>query len=289
VNVAVTGANGKAGRAVVQDLLAHGHEVRAIDVAGAPGDRGEMATLGAPLLHADLTDFGDTVDALTSVDAVVHLAAIPAPGFVTDARTLSTNTAMTGNVFLAAAKLGVGRIVWTSSETTLGFPFGPASPPRYLPVDEDHYPYPASAYALSKVVGETLAEHISSWSDIPIISLRLSNVHDAADYAKLPSYWADPLTRAFNLWGYVDVRDVARACRRALLAEVTGARAYVIAASDTLMDRPSAELAAAVFPGVPLRGSPGPYESLLGTARARAELGYVPRHSWRDILGIPLP
>ncbi|MEO3855366.1 NAD(P)-dependent oxidoreductase [Acrocarpospora sp. B8E8] len=285
MKIAVTGASGKAGRAVLQDLLAHGHEVRAVDVAGAPGDRGELwEQLGTPLLRADLTDFGDTVDALTGVDGVVHLAAIPAPGYFTDARTLNTNNAMNANVFLAGAKLGVGRIVWASSETALGFPFGPDAPPRYLPVDEDHYPYPLSTYALSKVVGETMAGHISAWSGIPIISLRLSNIHVAADYPKLPTYWADPLTRVFDLWGYIDDRDVAQACRLGLLADVTGAPSYVIAARDTLMDRPTAELAAEVFPGVPVRRPLDGYESALDITRARQELGFEPAHSWRDML-----
>lgn len=290
VNIAVTGANGKAGRAVVQDLLAHGHDVRAVDVTGAPGDRGPFyEELGTSLMRADLTDYGDTVDALTGMDAVVHLAAIPAPGFAPEARTFTDNTAMNSNVFLAAAKLGLRRVVWTSSETTLGFPFGPQAPPRYLPVDEAHYPHPHSAYALSKVIGETLAEHVSAWSGIPIVGLRLSNVHDAADYRKLPSCWEDPLARAFNLWSYVDVRDAALACRLALSAEVTGAPAYVIAARDTLMDRPSAELAESMFPGVPARRPLEGYESLLSSAKAREELGYEPRHTWREALGVPRP
>ncbi|GAA1017562.1 UDP-glucose 4-epimerase [Acrocarpospora pleiomorpha] len=285
MKIAVTGASGKAGRAVLQDLLAHGHEVRAVDVAGAPGDRGELwEQLGTPLLRADLTDFGDAVDALTGVEGVVHLAAIPAPGYFTDARTLNTNNAMNANVFLAGAKLGVGRIVWASSETALGFPFGPDAPPRYLPVDEDHYPYPMSTYALSKVVGETMAEHISAWSGIPIVSLRLSNIHAAADYPRVPTYWADPLTRVFDLWGYIDDRDVAQACRRGLLAAVTGAPSYVIAARDTLMDRPTAELATEVFPGVPVRRPLDGYESALDITRARQELGFEPEHSWRDAL-----
>src|SRR5256885_4220519 len=97
--IVVTGASGKTGRAVVTDLVAHGYQVRAVDIAGAPGDRGKLADVGAPLVRADLTDFGDTVDALTGVDAVVHLAAIPAPGLVTDARTFTSNTAMNSNVF----------------------------------------------------------------------------------------------------------------------------------------------------------------------------------------------
>ncbi|MEO3808296.1 NAD(P)-dependent oxidoreductase [Sphaerisporangium sp. B11E5] len=284
VKIAVTGASGKAGRGVLQDLLAHGHEVRAIDNTGAPGDRGDLAELGAPLLRADLTDYGDAVDALTGVDGVVHLAAIPAPGFFTDARTLNTNNAMNANVFLAAAKTGISRVVWASSETALGFPFGPDAPPRYLPVDEGHYPYPRSTYALSKVLGETMAEHVSEWSGIPIVALRLSNIHDATDYPKVPTYWGDPLSRVFDLWGYVDVRDVGQACRRALLADVTGAPAYVIAAGDTIMDRPSAGLVAEVFPDVPLNRPLEGHESVLDLTRARAELGYEPEHSWRDVI-----
>jgi nucleoside-diphosphate-sugar epimerase len=258
--------------------------VRAVDVAGVPGDRGELGDLGAPLLRADLADFGETVDALLGADAVVHLAAIPAPGFFTDARTLATNTTMNGNVFLAAAKLGVRRVVWTSSETTLGLPFTPSSPPRYLPVDEQHYPFPTTSYALSKVVSETMAEHVSAWSGIPIVGLRLSNVHEPADYPKIPGYWSDPLLRVFNLWGYVDVRDAAQACRRALDADVTGAPSYVIAARDSIMDRPSADLAAEVFPRVGVRGELSGYASLLDSTRAARELGYVAEHSWRDVL-----
>ncbi|MEV6862394.1 NmrA family NAD(P)-binding protein [Streptosporangium subroseum] len=84
----------------------------------------------------------------------------------------------------------------------------------------------------------------------------------------------------------VDVRDVAQACRLALPAEVTGAPAYVIAAGDTLMDRPSADIAAEVFPGVPVRRPLKPYESLLSSDKARDELGYRPRESWRDVLGL---
>ena len=284
--VAVTGANGKTGRGVLVDLVANGYDVRAIDSSGGPGDRGDLAGLGAPLLRADLTDYGQTVDALDGVESVIHLAAIPAPGFFTDAHTFTANTAMNSNVFLAAGKLRLDRVVWASSETTLGLPFD-ENPPRYVPMDEDHYPIPTTTYALSKVVGETLAHHVSAWSGIPFIALRLSNVYDAGDYAKVPSFWDDPRLRIFNLWGYIDVRDVALACRLALSASVTGARSYVIAARDTVMNRPSAELMAEVFPGVPVRDSLGTYDSLHDSGRARTELGFVAHHSWRDVITSP--
>ncbi|WP_433079552.1 NAD-dependent epimerase/dehydratase family protein [Dactylosporangium sp. CA-052675] len=280
--IVVTGANGKTGRVVVEDLLAHGHEVLATDAVGRAGHL-SVPELGVPLLVADLTDYGQAFEALRGADAVVHLANIPAPGMYPPAVTFNRNTAMNANVFLAAQAAGLGRVVWSSSETTLGLPFD--TPPRYAPVDEEHFPLPTTTYALSKVVGETLAREISGWSGIPFVGLRLSNVHVPEDYAAVPGYWADPHARKWNLWGYVDARDVAAACRLALSAEVKGATSYVIAAADTIMDRPSAELMREVFPDVPLTRALGEHETLLAIDRAREVLGYSPAHSWRDHVG----
>jgi len=276
MKITVTGAWGKAGRAVVTDLLEHGHEVRATDMVGPP-DGGD---LGAPLLRADLVDYGQALEALAGTDAVVHLGNIPAPGHATAPQTLSRNTAANGNVFLAAARLGLTKVVWASSETTLGLPFD--TPPRYAPVDEAHFPVPTTTYALSKVLGEQTAEHVAQWSGIPFVGLRLSNIHRPADYAQVPGYWADVRSRRWNLWGYVDVRDVALACRLALDVPTTGSRNVIIAAADTVMDRPSAELMAEVFPDVPLTRPLIGYETLLAIGGARELLGYDPQHSWRD-------
>ena len=55
-------------------------------------------------------------------------------------------------------------------------------PPRYAPVDEEHYPLPTSTYALSKVASETIAGHIAEWSGIPFVALRLSNIMAPGDY-----------------------------------------------------------------------------------------------------------
>src|SRR5213075_3062098 len=164
--------------------------------------------------RADLTDYGQAVEALTEAkaDAVVHLANIPAPGLSTPAVTFNSNITMNFNVFQAAAALKLSRVVWASSETTLGLPFD--TPPRYAPVDEDHYPVPTSTYALSKVASETVAEHIAQWSGIPFVALRFSNIMAPSDYELFPSVWGDSTLRRWNLWGYVDERDVAAACRQ---------------------------------------------------------------------------
>jgi nucleoside-diphosphate-sugar epimerase len=91
----------------------------------------------------------------------------------------------------------------------------------------------------------------------------------------------DPFLRKWNLWSYVDARDVAQSCRLALEADISGAEAFIIAAADTVMDRANRDLLAEVFPGVPLREGTGEFESLLSSAKAGKMLGYRPQYSWR--------
>jgi len=275
--IGVTGAGGKAGRAVVAGLRAHGYQVQATDVVVTRADR------EGGMLQADLTDYGQAVEALSQADAVVHLANIPAPGLSTPAVTFNSNITMNFNVFQAAAALKLERVVWASSETTLGLPFD--TPPRYAPVDEDHYPLPTSTYALSKVASETVAGHVAEWSGIPYIALRFSNIMAPEDYQRFPQFQHDPHQRRWNLWGYIDERDVAASCRLALevpAEAVRGNPAFIIAAADTVMPCPSAELLAEVYPGVRLTREVSEFGTLLAIDRAREVLGFDPAHSWRD-------
>jgi nucleoside-diphosphate-sugar epimerase len=272
-HVVVTGGAGKAGRAVVGELIANGHEVTSVDLA-----RGDLA---CEQLVADLTDYGQTVDALKGAEAVVHLAAIPAPGLKPDEHTFRVNTTSTYNVFAAAPLLGLERVVWASSETTLGLPFD-RERPRYAPIDEAHPPLPESSYALSKIVGEAMAVQFARRHGIPYVGLRFSNIMEPHDYARFPGFWADANLRRWNLWGYVDARDVAQSCRLALERPLAGAEVFIIAAADTVMDRPSAELMREVYPDVELRGPIGEHETLLSIGNARRLLGYEPRFSWRS-------
>jgi nucleoside-diphosphate-sugar epimerase len=183
-------------------------------------------------------------------------------------------------VVRAAAQLKRRRVVWSSSETTLGLDF--AVPPRFAPLTEEHYPYPTTTYALSKVVGETTATHVAEWTGIPFVALRFSNVIPPDRYAAFPGFWDDPAKRRFNLWSYVDVRDCALSCRLGLEADVTGADSFLIAAADTVMTTPSARLMAQAFPGVPVTKDLGEFETLQSIDKARAVLGYEPEHRWRD-------
>lgn len=270
----MTGASGKAGRAVVRGLLDRDHDVLAVDLV-SPRD-----PLTAFLL-VDLTELGQTVECLASADAVVHLAAIPAGGIRTEETTFRTNMLSTYNVFEGARLLGLQRVVWASSETILGLPFE-REQPAYAPIDEDHPAYPESSYALSKLLSEELARQLNRWADTPFVALRFSNIMEPDEYERFPSFWDDAQLRRWNLWGYVDVRDVAQSCVRALETDLRGAEHFIVAAADTVMNRPSRELMAEVYPSVPLRPTSGDYDSLLSSAKAQQLLGYEPKHSWRD-------
>jgi nucleoside-diphosphate-sugar epimerase len=275
MRIVVTGGSGKAGRAVVRELLEHGHSVRNVDLVPDPDPV-------CGFRRADLTDLGQAFEVLSGFDAVVHLAAIARPGLFTEAATFQTNVMSTFNVFDAACLLELTRVVWASSETTLGLPFDDSLP--YLPIDEAAAPAPKSAYALSKVVGEEMARYFNARSGIPFVGLRFSNVFTADDYAQVESFQEDPRLRSWNAWGYVDARDVGLACRLGVEAPFEGADVFIIAAADTVMEQTNKELATEVFPTVTTHEL-GEHDSLLSIQKARDVLGYEPQHSWRAPTG----
>jgi nucleoside-diphosphate-sugar epimerase len=279
MRIAVTGGTGKLGHTVVRVLEEAGNAVHVLD---AVGERGPGFT------QVDLTDYGQTVDALFGIDdrhdgldAVVHLAAAPAGGILADSQTFHNNMLATFNVFQGARRAGIKNIVYAASETLLGIPFN--APPPYLPVDENYPSRPESVYALTKHLEEELASKLVRWDpELSITALRFSNVMDVADYAAFPAFDADPLLRKWNLWGYIDSRDGAQAVAKALEVRGPGFDTYIIAAADTVMTRSSASLAADVFPQVTLKKQLSGNETLLSIDKARRILGYSPQHSWRD-------
>lgn len=280
MRVAVTGSSGKIGLAAMSALKAAGHRPVGFDIRPGPG--------GFRTLPVDATDFGQLMGALAGVDAVggrpeavVHLAGIPAPGLAPDHTTFDVNTVSTHNVFTACTTLGIPRVVWASSESVLGLPY--TAPPDFLPLDETHPVRPEYHYALSKQLGEVMADAFARWRpEMSIVSLRFSNVYAEQDRATLPAVQDRPELRKANVWAYVDAADAGEACRLAVEAPVTGHERLIIAAADTLFDIPSAELARTYFPGVPVSGRIEGFTSLLSADRAGKLIGYRARVSWRD-------
>lgn len=278
MKIAVTGGSGKLGRHVVRRLTSEGHWVLNLDRVGerSPG-----------LVVVDLRDYGQVVDAFLGVDrrhsgfdAVVHLGAVPAPGLMPDAATFENNMLSTYNVFQAARRAGIKKVVYASSETVLGTPFD-VDPP-YLPVDEEYPARPETTYALVKRMEEQMAIELTRWDpELSIVGLRFSNVMDPEDYEAFQSFDADAMLRKWNLWGYIDGRDGAQAVLRALENGKPGFEAFIIANADTVMTRSSASLAAEVYPKVRVTKDLAEHETLLSIEKARRLLGYDPQFTWR--------
>lgn len=279
--IVVTGGSGKAGRACVDHLLERGYHVLVVD-------RVVPAQRKCASIVADLTDYGQAIDALsasdqpgTSVFGVVHLSAVPAARLQPNAATFRNNTLSDYNVFEACRRLGIKNIVWASSETVLGLPFD--VPPPYVPLDEEYAPRPESAYSLSKLVSETMAEQFCRWDpEMKIFGLRLSNVMALEDYAAFEKFQDDAKHRKWNLWSYIDARDAAQAMRLCLESPLKGAEVFVIANNDTVMRRPNDELLKDVFPTVAKTRDVGTHDSLMSIEKARKMLGFEPKFSWRN-------
>ncbi|BAS10902.1 putative UDP-glucose 4-epimerase [Arthrobacter sp. Hiyo4] len=105
----------------------------------------------------------------------------------------------TYNVFQAARRAGIKKVVYASSETVLGLPFD-VDPP-YIPVDEEYPARPESTYSLVKHLEEQMAIQLTRWDpELSIAGLRFSNVMDPEDYELFPSFDSDASGRKWNLW-----------------------------------------------------------------------------------------
>lgn len=287
--IVVTGGSGKLGRACVKDLMEHGYTVTSVDLAPPPGQHNPPLPGDVTFSKADVTDFGQAMAALSMIDervekvtGVVHLAAIAAPGQATNHVTFQTNTVSTYNVFEAARQLGIKNVVWASSETVFGIPY--PNGPAYAPVDEG-IERPETAYSLSKLMGEKMAEQFCRWDpEQKIIGLRFSNVMEPGDYVNFPGFDEDPRSRHFNLWTYIDARDGSQAIRLALESDIKGAEVFGIANAQSVMTKSNDALLDEVFPGTERKRAIEDNESLIAIEKAQRMLGYKPQYAWRDLV-----
>ena len=283
--IAVTGGSGGGGYYVIKELLSHGYECVNLDVA-APKDS------QCPFIAVDLKNYETLFEALQGCDGIVHFAGNPQPDndHFEAADRFTNNTIACFNVFNAARAIGIEKVVWASSETVFGFPFVDNLPP-HVPVDENTPDAPQTGYAVSKAATERAAEMMAELYSMTIIGLRLSNIlYDdetaEASYQKIPSYWDDVTNRRFNLWGYIDARDSARACRLALESDLSGAHVFSIAAKDTIMNIPSRDVMAAAMPTVEVRDSLQGRAGMMNCQKAKDMLGFEPHFTWSRVLGL---
>ena len=149
-------------------------------------------------------------------DALVHLAAVPAPGIVGDHATFANNMNATWNVVSAARRAGVTQhrlglqrdrprtAVRHATAVRSGGRGVPAAAGVHLLAGEDAWKRPMAAQLCRRDPA------------LKMIGLRFSNVMLPQDYAGFADFQDDAAKRKWNLWGYIDARDGAQAVRLAL-------------------------------------------------------------------------
>jgi nucleoside-diphosphate-sugar epimerase len=280
VRVVVTGAGGRIGRYVVDELVAHDHEVHAVDRIAVPADG--QAGGATTWTQADVRDHDAMARRFdkTHADALIHLAAIPSPLRGSAFEVFTTNTQATFAVLEAAGMAGVPRVAIASSTSVTGLPFAsPPVSPLYVPVDEAHPNVGSDPYALSKEVDEATARTMHRRHGYQVVALRISNTSSMAYQLDVAAQVArDPGALACELWAYLDVRDGARAFRLAVERKIAGCHVVNVMASDTYSREPTADLLARYHPTAMIRRPIVGREVPFDLTRSRDLLGFSAEH-----------
>lgn len=276
----VTGGSGKLGKWVVQELVSHGHDVANVDRSHPSNSNGVCC------LIADVQDLGQVYGALSGADAVIHLAGIYSHGITTDDVTFRTNVLGTFNIHEAAFRLGIKRVVTMSSEAVLGWAPGSWARehvPHYLPIDEEHPCEPQDCYGLSKLVAESVAKSYTNKCEMETVLIRapwivspeeLHNLHQAN--GRKPE--------KFALFHYIDVRDLAEACRLSVERPLTGNNVLFVGAGESSVATPLSILYPRLMPQIGDKACKlSERRSSISIEKARQLLGWSPRYSWRTL------
>lgn len=277
MKIILTGSEGFLGRCVASHLDRAGHEIVGIDKAPPAG------AVRWTHVSADLAQFASARELVRDADAVVHLAAIPRPAGHTADEVLHTNVAAAFNVVEAARLAGILRLVYASSLSVLGYPFGePFIAPEALPVDESSPIHAQDAYGLSKWLGEEIVEAAVRQGGLSAVSLRMPWVQLPETFAAQVGPRRKTTEAVRDLWSYIDARDAAQGVSLALGWRGGGHLRVYLAAADTYLEEETAPALARALPGVPLRRPLSGFSGLIDTGKARQELGFTAQHAWRD-------
>ena len=276
MRVLVTGSSGRVGRAIFVRLCRE-HDATGLDQIPS-STAGFVGSIADPELLRR---------ALRGVDAVVHTAAFHAPhvGSVADAEFERINVRATRDLAAAAVSAGISRLVFTST-TAL---YGAAATPGYAAgwADEALPPQPVTVYHRTKLAAEVLLESVAAETGLAVTVLRMSRCFPE------PA----PIMAVYRLHRGVDARDVADAHALALGSTSSGFRRFVISGA-TPFDRGDVEELAGNAPAVLARRAPElvdefrrrgwllprQIDRVYSPALAIQELGWRPRHDFREVL-----
>ena len=177
--VLVTGAAGAIGSRLRADLAGVYPLLRLSD--RAPLD---PAGPGEEVMQADLTDLAACERICAGMEGVVHLGGQPVEA---DWDTvLQANITGCYNLFEAARRKGVRRVVFASTNHVIGFY------PRETRIDHQVPPRPDSRYGVSKAFGEALGRFYADKYGLGVLCIRIGNFADRPSDRRRLSIWISP-------------------------------------------------------------------------------------------------
>lgn len=270
-------------------LLAGKHEVRVL--------RRRHEDVPYELIIGDIRAYDDVRRAAEEVDAIIHTAALWGKHLRTHTYRDFHETNVTGtfNVLEAAREEDIPKVVFSSSIVVHGLLGRKADErlagiARAIAVDENFPRNPLDAYALSKVIGETMCEHYSNHFPISTICLRYGHFPDRERDAEYAAH--------FHRGFLVDVEDCARANILALENDSIKHACYQIASdvpytaedSETLISDTEAVLDKYFKDEVAFLRSNGaeigtsPIRVYYKSGKPERELGFEPEHNTKTLV-----
>jgi UDP-glucose 4-epimerase len=282
--VLVTGGGGFVGGPTVRALLADRARVRVLDSAASA----RLEGLDCEVVVGDIADSALVESACRDVELLVHLAVLPLNKANADpALAFESNVRGSFNVFDAAGKAGVSRVVYSSASSAYG-------PTQAFPIVEDQALRPTAFYPASKAAGEMLLRGLAGTYGYSFIVLRYMNVYGPGQTAGVVPAIARAMlsgerprltgdgSQAFD---FVHIEDCAQANLLSIGTDASGAELNVGSGEATSLNELVREMTSLLGEHVqPIyEGAPSSSPPRVGSIeRARALIGYEPRVSLTD-------
>jgi NAD+ dependent glucose-6-phosphate dehydrogenase len=162
------------------------------------------------VFRADIANYDEVAPSLVGMDAVVHMAADPSTR-ADWASVRDRNIIGTYNVFEAARQAGVKKIVFASTNHTMGM----YDRDRQWPIYANQPPRPDSLYGVSKIFGEALGRYYVDQYGLSVICLKIG--------------WFLPKPHnEIALWMWLSPRDAAQLVWRAIESPLLFGSFYAI-------------------------------------------------------------
>lgn len=194
--VLLTGAAGGLGTLMRELLPSHGYQLRLFDLRPIEGE--------PTAITADLSDKDALREAVRGVDAIIHLAGISLEAPFE--RIMRANIEGTYNLYEAARKEGVSRVIFASSNHAVGFTPRPVGDDPLIPLDTPRRP--DTYYGLSKCFGEDLAQLYWDLHGIETVSIRIGSCFPEPTSVRMLSVWMSPADGARLFHAALTAEDV---------------------------------------------------------------------------------